>query len=218
MCFQGGDKELTDYSLHELAGRHLGGMPAGTAAAAATSPGAATAGPSVTALAGGGGAAAAIGATPLQRMRRALEAAVALGEALHVRLAEAQLPVEAMQREMQVGQPVLAALCLALDSCVVCCPLHSACCCCCVHVPMCHYCVPSPPLPPPLQVAALLAQMEVAGLGFDPWLLGQAGQLARSHMARIEDESASVAGRPFNLSSPQQLAEVLYRVLKVGQQ
>ena len=78
-----------------------------------------------------------------------------------------------------------------------------------------------PPLgamPPSLQVAALLAQMEVAGLGFDPWLLGQAGQLARSHMARIEDESASVAGRPFNLSSPQQLAEVLYRVLKVGKQ
>jgi hypothetical protein len=103
VCLQGGDKELNDYSLHELADRHLGGMPAGTGAAAATSPGSAVAGPSAAGPAGGEGSAAAA-VTPLQRMRRALEAAVALGEALHVRLAEAQLPVEAMQREMQVGR------------------------------------------------------------------------------------------------------------------
>lgn len=70
---------------------------------------------------------------------------------------------------------------------------------------------------PLLQVAALLAGMEAAGLGFDPWLLGDAGRGARGHMARLEEEAATVAGRPFNLSSPQQLADVLYNVLKVGQ-
>lgn len=35
-------------------------------------------------------------------------------------------------------------------------------------------------------------------------------------MARIEEEAAAIAGRPFNLSSPQQLADVLYNKLKVG--
>ena len=34
-------------------------------------------------------------------------------------------------------------------------------------------------------------------------------------MSRIEQEAAELAGRPFNLASPQQLAEVLYNVLKV---
>lgn len=66
-----------------------------------------------------------------------------------------------------------------------------------------------------MQVAALLAQMEAAGLGFDPWLLIEAGAACRSNMARIEEEAAAVAGRPFNLSSPQQLADVLYSQLKL---
>ena len=70
---QGSDKELSDYSLAELAARHLGGMPPGSPADA-----------------------------PLARVRRALEASVALGEAMHARLSEAQLPGEAMQREMTV--------------------------------------------------------------------------------------------------------------------
>ena len=34
-------------------------------------------------------------------------------------------------------------------------------------------------------------------------------------MSRIEEECAELAGRPFNPASPQQLAEVLYSVLKV---
>lgn len=65
-------------------------------------------------------------------------------------------------------------------------------------------------------MAALLAQMEAAGLGFDPWHLQAAGAQAKAHMARLEGEAARVAGRAFNLASPQQLAEVLYETLKVG--
>ncbi len=64
-------------------------------------------------------------------------------------------------------------------------------------------------------MAALLAEMEQAGLGFDPWLLRQGGQVARDRMAAIEQECEGLAGRPFNLASPSQLAEVLYNVLKV---
>lgn len=40
----------------------------------------------------------------MQRMRRALQAAIALGEAVHVRLLEGGLPMDAMQREMQVSE------------------------------------------------------------------------------------------------------------------
>lgn len=58
--------------------------------------------------------------------------------------------------------------------------------------------------------------MEASGLGFDPWHLQAAGAQAKAHMARLEAEAAGVAGRPFNLASPQQLAEVLYTTLKVG--
>lgn len=46
-------------------------------------------------------------------------------------------------------------------------------------------------------------------------LLSDAGAAARASMSRIEQEAAELAGRPFNLASPQQLAEVLYNVLKV---
>jgi DNA polymerase I-like protein with 3'-5' exonuclease and polymerase domains len=59
--------------------------------------------------------------------------------------------------------------------------------------------------------------MEVAGLGFDPWLLRAAGEAAREAMARLERESAALAGRSFNLASPSQLADVLYNVLQVHQ-
>lgn len=65
-------------------------------------------------------------------------------------------------------------------------------------------------------MAALLAEMEGAGLGFDPFLLGETGQLAKQHMGRITAEAAALAGRPFNLASPVQLSEVLYGVLKVS--
>ena len=97
---QGSDKELECYGLAELAERHLGGLPQ---LAAAPAEGAASGGGNPTAAAGGGGAgtAAAAGPSPLQRVRRALEAAVQLGEALHGRLSA--LPMEVVQAEMQVG-------------------------------------------------------------------------------------------------------------------
>lgn len=34
-------------------------------------------------------------------------------------------------------------------------------------------------------------------------------------MARLESDAAGIAGKPFNLASPSQLADVLYTVLKV---
>lgn len=43
-------------------------------------------------------------------------------------------------------------------------------------------------------------------------------QACSSSMARIEEEAAAVARRPFNLSSPQQLADVLYGDLRVGRE
>lgn len=92
------DKELSDYGLHELAERHIGGMPA-----VSTPPG----GGSTAAAAAAGPAVAPPGSSPMQRMRRALQAAIALGEAVHVRLLEGGLPVEVMQREMQVQQKSL---------------------------------------------------------------------------------------------------------------
>ena len=79
---------LSDYALADLADRHLGGIPAGAGDGTA-------AGGSASASAGSGG--------PLWRMRRALEAAMALGETLHERLTAAHLPVEAMQSEMQAS-------------------------------------------------------------------------------------------------------------------
>jgi hypothetical protein len=38
------------------------------------------------------------------------------------------------------------------------------------------------------QVAAMLAEMGAAGLGFDPWMLLQRGEVARGHMRRIEQQ------------------------------
>ena len=92
------DKELSSYGLHELAERHLGGMPAAHGLPT-TSP---SSGSAAAAAAAAGPSAAPPGASPLQRMRRALQAAIALGEAVHVRLLEGGLPMDVMQREMQV--------------------------------------------------------------------------------------------------------------------
>lgn len=118
---QGSDKELNDYSLAELAERHLGGMPpfadgSGASGTCDASPsgsadaGGTTATAWASAVAGsegaggrGGGAAVASGPSPLQRMRRALQVAVVLAEGLHERLSEAQLPVETIRLEMQVS-------------------------------------------------------------------------------------------------------------------
>lgn len=38
----------------------------------------------------------------------------------------------------------------------------------------------------------MLAGMEVAGLGFDPWLLQRHGEVARGHMQRIEQQVRNV--------------------------
>lgn len=100
-ALQGSDKELSDYSLAELAERHLGGTPGGAA-----SPGS---GPSAASNPSSGGTgsrdAPALGASPFVRMRRALDVSRQLGEVLAARLLGegAGLPMETLEREMQVG-------------------------------------------------------------------------------------------------------------------
>ncbi|GAB4813275.1 hypothetical protein N2152v2_000321 [Parachlorella kessleri] len=64
-----------------------------------------------------------------------------------------------------------------------------------------------------MQVSAMLAEMGTVGLGLDPWMLLQHGQVARGHLKRIEQEAAKLAGREFNLSSASQIADVLYNTL-----
>ena len=91
---------MSSYGLHELAERHLGGMPAAHGPPPCGPPSGSAAAAAAAAAAGSG--AALPGASPLQRMRRALQAAIALGEAVHTRLLEGGLPMDAMQREMQV--------------------------------------------------------------------------------------------------------------------
>mgnify|MGYP001810642426 CR=1 FL=1 len=105
MPLQGSEKELQDYSLAELADRHLGGMPPPCAASPVAGAGAqvGAAAAAWAAVVVGGGSASVGATTPLTHMRQALEAAMRLGEALHARLVEVALPPESMEREMQVG-------------------------------------------------------------------------------------------------------------------
>jgi hypothetical protein len=100
---QGGEKEITDYELWQLAERHLpaGGTPA-AAAAPESAPGPAVAAWDAAVGTGGGGGCGG-GGRPLHRMRLALSAAVQLGDALYAQLSGVQLPMEAAQLEMQVG-------------------------------------------------------------------------------------------------------------------
>jgi len=66
-----------------------------------------------------------------------------------------------------------------------------------------------------MQVAAILARMQRTGVEFDPHLLQRHESSARVRMAECERAAARFAGHELNLSSPQQLAEVLYTRLKL---
>ena len=66
-----------------------------------------------------------------------------------------------------------------------------------------------------LPLAPVLAHMERAGVRVDPQVLGQMSAALQQEIAAREQEIYEMAGAPFNLNSPQQLAEVLFDKLSL---
>ena len=66
-----------------------------------------------------------------------------------------------------------------------------------------------------LPLARVLARMERTGVRIDSRELKRLSGLMESEIARLTAEIHDLAGRPFNISSPQQLAEVLFDDLKL---
>jgi DNA polymerase-1 len=60
-------------------------------------------------------------------------------------------------------------------------------------------------------LAAVLADMEVAGIAVDPEHLRRLSNDFSLRMAEFEAKAHSLAGRPFNLGSPKQVGEILYQ-------
>ncbi|MCC6858987.1 MAG: DNA polymerase I [Bryobacterales bacterium] len=61
-----------------------------------------------------------------------------------------------------------------------------------------------------LPLTAVLARMERTGIRIDPGELARLSRLMETGIARLTEEVHALAGRPFNLSSPQQLGKVLF--------
>jgi len=59
-------------------------------------------------------------------------------------------------------------------------------------------------------MAAVLADMECAGVRIDPNLLRQLSNDFSVRMAQLESEAQAIVGRPFNLGSPKQIGDVLF--------
>ena len=57
----------------------------------------------------------------------------------------------------------------------------------------------------------MLAAMERHGIKVDRQILQQLSADFGQRMAELEDEAYKLAGRPFNLGSPKQLGEVLFK-------
>jgi len=66
-----------------------------------------------------------------------------------------------------------------------------------------------------LPLTGVLARMESAGIRIDPVELRRLSVLMDSSIRRLIDEIHAIAGRPFNISSPQQLGKVLFEDLKL---
>ncbi|MDP3491192.1 MAG: DNA polymerase I, partial [Phenylobacterium sp.] len=60
-------------------------------------------------------------------------------------------------------------------------------------------------------LAAVLADMEVAGIAVDPEHLRKLSNDFALRMAEFEQQAHELAGRPFNLGSPKQVGEILYQ-------
>ncbi|MCL4402375.1 MAG: DNA polymerase I [Acidobacteria bacterium] len=66
-----------------------------------------------------------------------------------------------------------------------------------------------------LPLAAVLACMEETGIRIDPVELRRLSELMERDIARLTADIHALAGRPFNISSPQQLGRVLFEDLKL---
>ena len=61
-----------------------------------------------------------------------------------------------------------------------------------------------------LPLVRVLARMEQAGVRMDPYRLGEITARVRDRVDELTDRVHELAGRPFTIASPQQLAEVLF--------
>jgi len=66
-----------------------------------------------------------------------------------------------------------------------------------------------------LPMTGVLARMERTGIRIDPVELKRLSEMMETEIARIGSEIHAAAGRPFNISSPQQLGVVLFDELKL---
>jgi len=66
-----------------------------------------------------------------------------------------------------------------------------------------------------LPLAQVLARMERTGIRIDPVELKRLSGLMETEIARLTSEIHALAGKPFNISSPQQLGKVLFEDLKL---
>jgi DNA polymerase-1 len=64
-----------------------------------------------------------------------------------------------------------------------------------------------------LPLARVLARMEKTGIRIDPVELKKLSEMMETEIARLTSEIHALAGKPFNISSPQQLGRVLFEDL-----
>lgn len=66
-----------------------------------------------------------------------------------------------------------------------------------------------------MPLVPVLADMEQVGVRFDTAVLKEASARLNTQMQQIEAEIQTLAGRPFNINSPKQVGELLFKVLKL---
>src|SRR5262249_59738260 len=66
-----------------------------------------------------------------------------------------------------------------------------------------------------LPLAGVRARMESNGIRIDPVELRRLSSLMDTAIRRLTEEIHAIAGRPFNISSPQQLGKALFEDLKL---
>ena len=66
-----------------------------------------------------------------------------------------------------------------------------------------------------LPLTAVLARMEETGIRIDPAELGRLSAMMETDIARLTAEIHALAGKPFNISSPQQVGRVLFEDLRL---
>ncbi len=66
-----------------------------------------------------------------------------------------------------------------------------------------------------LPMAGVLARMEALGITVDPGQLRRMSGRMEEEIARLSEEVFALAGKPFNINSPQQLGQVLFEDMKL---